>query len=200
MATIAINKKLNLVLPVDTDSGRIWVHSVPISKEIFDSNYLLLTKTLAFLYANGVGPAFGPRIAKMALIDVAKEMDDETDISSNLLNEIYRITNVLMPTPNGPWQTVPLYEVKTKKLVDEQLIAEVENAIVYFTVASAVHLRSELQIALQGLKTNWNAETTSLNVTEYGNSLTTSTQTGTIGEKPRETPKVAVLKGSSIPS
>src|ERR1700751_5403859 len=109
MATIAINKKLNLVLPVDTDNGRIWVHSVPISKEIFESNYLLMTKTIAYLYSNGVGPAFGPRVARLALKDVAKDMDDETDISINLLNEIYRITNVLMPSPTGQWQTIPLF-------------------------------------------------------------------------------------------
>ena len=67
MATqVTLNKKLNLVIPIDTDKGKIWIHSTPISKEIFESNYLLLTKTLANLYANNIGPSFGPRIALLS--------------------------------------------------------------------------------------------------------------------------------------
>jgi hypothetical protein len=195
MASITLNKKLNLVMPVDTETGKIWVHSVPISMEIFESNYMLLTKTLAYLYLNGIGPAFSPRIARRALKDVAKEMNDEEDISINLMNEIHRITNFLMPR-DGHWITVSFAEVKAKKLIDEQILSEVENAVVYFIVASAVHLKSELQMAFQGLRSNWSAETTSLNVTEYGNSLTTSTTHAHTGEKP---PAVAP-KLSSIPS
>jgi hypothetical protein len=199
MAPMILNKKLNLVMPVETDAGKIWVHSVPISMEVFDANYMILTKTLAYLYLNGIGPSFSPRIARRALKDVAKEMNDEEDISANLMMEIYRITNFLMPK-DGRWQTIPFAEVKAKKLVDEQLLSEVENAIVYFIVASAVHLRSELQMAYQGLKSNWNVEITSLNVTEYGNSLGTSTQAGTTGENIPDAPKLVVPRVSSIPS
>jgi hypothetical protein len=195
MANMTLNKKLNLVMPVDTEAGKIWVHSVPISMEVFESNYMLLTKTLAYLYLNGIGPAFSPRIARRALKDVAKEMNDEEDISTSLMNEIYRITNFLMPK-DGQWQTVSFYEARNKKLIDEQILSEVENAVVYFIVASAVHLKSELQMAFQGLKTNWNVELTSLSVTDYGNSLTTSTTAARTGEKP----PVVVQKLSSIPS
>jgi hypothetical protein len=116
MAPVTLNKKLNLVLPVDTDKGKIWVHSTPISKEIFESNYLLLTKTLANLYSNNIGPSFAPRIALLSLKDTAKEMDETNDISSNLVQEIHRLTNVLMPDPTGRWQTLPFVEVVNKKL------------------------------------------------------------------------------------
>jgi hypothetical protein len=192
---VAINKKLNLVLPVETETGKIWVHSVPLSREVFESNYLILTKTLSNLYANGIGPSFAHRVALLSLKDTAKEIDSENDVSYNLINEIHRLTNVLMPV-SGQWQTIPFAEVINKKLIDEQQISEVENAIVYFTAASAVHLKSELQMALQGLKNNWNAQTTLLNVTEYGNSLVTSTIKENIGERV----VTMAQKASSVPS
>jgi hypothetical protein len=199
---IAINKKLNLVLPVDTEAGKIWVHSVPLSREVFESNYLLLTRTLAHMYVNGIGPAFGPRVAKLVLKDVAKEINDEKDISADLINEIQRLTNFLMPSSNGSgWQTIPFHEIVIKKLVDEQILGEVENAIIYFIVASAVHLRSEMQMAMQGLQTNWKAQITSLTVTEYGNSLMTSTALEITGEKiPAAPQRPLAQRASSVPS
>jgi hypothetical protein len=202
MATnVTINRRLNLAIPLETEKGKIWVHSVPISREVFESNYLLLAKTLSKIYFNGIGPSMAPRIAALMLRDTAKEMDEEVDVSSALLQEIFRLTNFLMPNTDGKgWATVSFHEVKMKKLIDEQLLSEVENAIIYFIVASAIHLRSELSMAYQGLKGTWNAETTSLNSTEYGNSLQTVTPVESTGEKIQETPKIVVPRVSSIPS
>jgi hypothetical protein len=200
---ITINRKLNLVLPIELDEHRkIYFHSMPISIEVFDANFWLLTQTLASLYAHGIGPSMSPRIALRALRDCAKQMDETTDISVDFLNEIYRLTTVIMPNTNGGgWITLPYYEVKNKKLVDEQILVEVENAIVYFIVASALHLRSELEMAFQGLVGIWKAETTSLNPTEYMRSLPTLTQTVSTGEKPPVAPQRQVAQPvSSIPS
>jgi hypothetical protein len=197
---VSINKKLNLVIPLETDVGKFWVHSVPLSKEVFESNYLVLTKTLSAIYMNGLGPAMAPRVSAMMLRDTAKEMELEEQIQNNLFQEIYRLTNVLMPQPTGGWQTVPFGEVKMKKLVDEDALAEAENAIVYFIVASAVHIKKELPMAYQGLKQIWNAQIIPSNVTVFSNSLTTSTGEGNTGEKPPEIPKVMVPRASSVPS
>jgi len=201
-AQVSVNKKLNIVIPIELDSGKIWIHSVPLSREIFDTNYMLLTKTLSFMYMNGVGPSMAPRIAALALRDVAKEMNEERDISQDLIHEIYRITNVVMPRADngGGWQTIPFMEAKNKKLIDEQTISEVENALIYFIVASAVHLKNELPMAYQGLRSIWSAQTTLSNVTEFSNSLTTSTPVANIGEKIPETPKATVQRASSVPS
>jgi hypothetical protein len=203
--SISINRKLNLVLPMEIDEHhKIYFHSMPIGKEVFEANYMLMTRTLANLYANGVGPSMAPRIARLALRDAAKEIDDQTDISQNLMNEIERLTNVIMPSTNGGgWTTLPYFEVKNRKLVDEQILMEVENAIVYFIVASALHLRSELQMAYQGLTGIWKAETTLLGSMEYMRSLQTSTQIVSTGEKPPEKaapPKQTVASALSIPS
>jgi hypothetical protein len=199
MATVInINKKLNLSLPFDTDTGKIWIHSVPLSREVFEANYLILAKTLSAIYTNGLGPAMAPRVAALMLKDMAKEMAIEDQVQMTLVQEIYRLTNVLMPQQTGGWQTLPYAEVKMKKLVDEEILSEAENAIIYFIVASAVHRKAELPMAYRGLQEIWNAQTTLLNVTAFSNSLTTSTTADNTGEKP--TKEVVVPKVSSIPS
>jgi hypothetical protein len=195
---LSISRKLNLVLPIDTGNTKIWIHSTPISKEIFESNYLLLTKTLSNLYAHSIGPSMAPRIAALMLRDTAREIDPISDISTDLLNEIERTTNVLMPDKDKKWQTIPFSEVKAKKLLDEDVISEVENTIIYFIVASSVHLKNELTMAYQGLRSIWSAEITSSNVTEFMRSLPTSTQTDNTGEKKQ--PVVQEQKASLVPS
>jgi hypothetical protein len=196
---ISINRKLNLVLPIELDEHRkIYFHSMPISVEVFDANFWLLTQTLSSLYAHGVGPSMSPRIALRAMRDTAKELDKENDVSINLINEIYRLTNVIMPNTNGGgWVIIPYSEIKSKKVVDEQILTEVENAIVYFIVASSLHLRSELEMAYQGLIGIWKAETTSSSPMEYMRSLPILTQIDNIG--PKTTPPVAPQKPSAQP-
>ena len=199
MSSISINKKLNIAFSIDIDDGKkIWIHSVPISKEIFEQNYLLLAKAMSNLYINGIGPALAPRIAALVLRDTAKEMNETTDISFNLFQEIYRITNVLMETETG-WTLIPFHEVKNKKMLDESILSEVENAVVYFMLASSIHLKSELRMAYQGLIGIWNAQITSLNVTGFLASLKTLTTEENTGEKPSP-PKALDVKASSIPS
>jgi hypothetical protein len=141
-----------------------------------------------------------PRVAAMMLKDTAKEMEIDEVVQNNLIQEIYRLSNVLLPQPTGGWQTVPFAEAKMKKMVDEESLAEAENALVYFIVASAVHIKKELPMAYQGLKQIWSAQITPLNVTAFSNSLATLTGEGNTGEKPLETPKVMVPKVSSVPS
>jgi len=48
---------------------------------------------------------------------------------------------------------------------------EIEGAIVFFISASAIHRRRELQIVMGGMESLWGALLTSLNVTEYKDSL-----------------------------
>jgi hypothetical protein len=202
MTNVTINKKLNLVIPIEEDEKiKAWIFSTPLAYEIFEANYLLLIRTLSYLYANGIGPLMAIRVARLALKDVAKQIDDEKDISIGLMNEIERITTVLRPDEHGRWKPIPYGLAKTRGFISSEKIREVENAIVYFTVASAVHLEDEMPMAYQGLKQIWKAQTTSLSDTEYGNSLPTSTPTESTGEKvPDIIQRVAGVRLSSIPS
>ena len=52
-----------------------------------------------------------------------------------LMNEIKRLTNVTFSTPQG-WQTMPWESAVLS--IDEETIAEAENAIVFFICVSAV--------------------------------------------------------------
>jgi hypothetical protein len=196
---ISINKKLNLVIPIEeNDVAKAWIHSTPISKEVFESNYLLLVRTLSDLYGNGVGPVMAVRVAKLGLIDTAKKMNDQQDISINLINEIHRLTSIIMPNSAGRWESLPYDVVSSRHLLDEDSLAEVENALVYFIVASAIHLKNELPAVYQGLYQIWNAQTISLNAMEYSNSLPILISTENTGE--RVTVKSVDPSPSSIPS
>jgi hypothetical protein len=60
---VSLNRKLNLVLHVDTEKGRIYIHSVPIGRLIFEDNFLVIGRAFTAIYTNGLGPVAGPRVA-----------------------------------------------------------------------------------------------------------------------------------------
>jgi hypothetical protein len=194
--TIRINKKLNLVLPVDLDETRkAYVHSMPLSREAFEANYLVLSKTFTAIYGEGLGPVLGPRVAMLMMKEQAENLGASHAAperraeakaaaweytQTSLINEIYRLTSVVLPGAGG-WDIIPYTEALKRDLFDDEQVSEVENAIVYFTVASALHRKNELPMAFDGLKSMWNAQTTLSNVTAFKNSLQTSTQVETTG-------------------
>jgi hypothetical protein len=104
--------------------------------------------------------------------------------------EIRRLSNVVALGPKG-WAGVPLQVALDEGTIGEDERAEVENAIVFFTVASLVHRRADLPAILDGASKLWGAQTTLLNATEFAASLPTSTKDASSGER---------AKASSIPS
>ena len=182
MAGITINRKLNLVLGVETEAhGEVRVHSVPIGREVFEDNFLVISRAFTEVYTNGLGPVTGPRVAALLLKQEAQKLNVWPRTQQSLMSEIYRLTSVLVPGDDG-WETMPFDIAKKRGILDDSAAAEVENSLVYFTCASSIHLKAELAVALEGLRTLWDAQTTSLNVTEYMNSLRTSTPEETTGE------------------
>ena len=184
MADVTLNRKLNLVLSVDTDKGTVYVHSVPISREVFEDNFLVISRAFTAVYTNGLGPVTGPRVAALLLKQEAKTLGVWERTQQSLMAEIHRLTNVMAPGDSG-WETMPFDVAKKREVLDDATAAEVENCIVYFTCASSIHLKAELTVAMEGLSTLWGARTTSLNATEYMSSLRTSTQEETTGETPK---------------
>jgi hypothetical protein len=180
---VKLNRKLNLVLSVDTENGPAHVHSVPIGREVFEDNFLVISRAFTAVYTNGLGPVTGPRVAALLLKQEAKTLGVWERTQQSLMAEIYRLTNVIAPTENG-WDSMPFDVSKKRGILSDDAAAEVENCIVYFTCASSIHLKAELAVATEGLNTLWNAQTTLLNVTEYMRSLPTSTVEESIGEKP----------------
>ena len=165
-----INRALNLVISVDG----MFVHSTPISREIFEAYYKVLAKTHATIFSEGLGIVSGPGIAYLALKDMALEMRAWDDVQAGLINEIVRLSNVMIAGDAG-WQMVPLQIAIDQKKIDEDSIAEVMGQLVFFTCVSKVlraNLGTEMMTAAAAL---WGSEVTALSCTDYRSSLPIST-------------------------
>jgi hypothetical protein len=164
------------------DDGNLYIHSTPIGREVFEDNFLVISRAFTAVYTNGLGPVTGPRVAALLLKQEATTLGVWERTQQSLMAEIYRLTTAIVPTDNG-WESIPFDIAKKRGIIDADIASEVENSLVYFTCASSIHLRAELTVALEGLRTLWGAQTTSLNSTEYMNSLRISTQEESTGEK-----------------
>jgi hypothetical protein len=181
MAEAKLNRKLNLVMDVETGDGIVHIHSVPIGRGVFEDNFLVISRAFTAVYTNGLGPVTGPRVAALLLKQEAQTLGVWERTQQSLMAEIYRLTNVVAPGPTG-WESMPFDVAKKRGILDDDAAAEVENCIVYFTCASSIHLKAEMTVAVEGLKTLWDAQTTLLNVTEFTHSLPILTQEETTGE------------------
>lgn len=177
-----IDRGMNLVFPVLTAKhGTVHVHSTPVSRSVFEMFYDVLGRVFTQCLG-GEDPKFvalaAPQTALPALKDIAKRMGrwEGTDgVQSALLNEIIRLTNVIVPTSHSGYETVPMYVAIQKKILDEDDEAEALSAIVFFCAVSKVAPKElsgsflEMAAALR----EW--QFTSSGCTEFASSLVTST-------------------------
>lgn len=173
-----IDKNLRLVIPVDVDSAVYHIHAEAISRETFERYFLVLSKTFAAIYNEGLGVTAGPRVAALMLKKVAEETgtwDGPAGVSNGLMAEIRRLCNVAVPGPNGGWETVPFQEAIDRDIFEPEDVSEVENGIVFFIVASATHRRDERKDILEGAAKLWGGHITSSSYTDFLASLKTST-------------------------
>ena len=126
----------------------------------------------------------GPRICKLMLQRIAEHdgtwepKDGSPGVKATLLAEITRLSNVVLPGDRG-WQTMPLETAINRQLLDEEEIAEVEGALVFFTCVSAILRRATVPGILAEVSSLWPMQTTLSNVTEWTASLPTLTETET---------------------
>lgn len=162
------------MIPIDgTTRGTIHVHSTPISLEVFEQYFEVISLAHANLYRQGQAVYSGPRIAAMHLRRAADQLDVRQSVDNGLMMEMQRLTNVAVVEEGKGWATVPYHEAKT--WLDEDDRSEVENAIAFFIINSAVMLRSMISSILALMGSLWGAQTTYLSSTEYAASLPTST-------------------------
>ena len=174
-----INKSLNLVIPVETDDhGTLYFHSTPISRDVFERYFLIISKVFAALFAEGLNVIAGPRIAYLMLKELAEKAGKLEDVQNGLLNEIHRLTNVSMLIDDG-WQSVPYQTIIERKILDADILMEVENAIVFFICVSAMHKREVLTGTIEAMTGLFGWQYSSLNCTEYTASLTTLIEAAT---------------------
>ena len=180
-----IDRRLNLVVPVEREGeANIYVHSMPISRAVFEDHFLILSQAYTMIYDQGIGVTSGPRVAAMVIRRVAERLnvwEGEGGVGNALMNEIRRLSNAIVPNPKGGWQTLPFEIVRERMGHDDQTmtedeVAEVENAICFFIVASAIHKKNVLPGILGLVGNLWETRTTYSNATDYAASLPTWTK------------------------
>ena len=130
-----IDRKLNLVIPVDNSDGSVtYVHSTPISREVFERYFKIIARTFAEIYSGGYTVYSGPRVAALLLKSTAMDLgvwDGPTGVERGLMDEIRRLTNVVLPAPQGGWVTMPFVEAIKAGQINEDDVAEVDNALAF---------------------------------------------------------------------
>jgi hypothetical protein len=185
-----VNRALNVIIPVDTPTGRIFVHSTPISRDLFERYWLVLSKTYSEfqrLQMMETAPANAMRmlrrVARMVPRDdgTGNEWDGVDGVANGLIPEMHRLTNVVRPRPaaqGGGWEPVPLENAD----LDPDDLAEVESLLAFFTVISATPLRRRGRAEWERLiADSLECQLTSSDCTEYSRSLATSSATASSG-------------------
>lgn len=206
-----VNEDLNLVLPAVVDVvthdeqtrevTRLWAYHTPISRQVFEANYRVLSATKAAIFSKGGFYAMdvGPRVAALTLKDeglkdaaargsvdeLGKPIDDATGA---LLAEIRRLTNILVPGSAG-WDLLPVDAAIGQGHMTQDDWSEVEAAIVFFTCHCAMARRAEKAKQSRATASLLRGSITSLVPLEFAASLPGST--------PVKTSQVAA---SSVPS
>ena len=180
-----INRQLNLVIPLYGDDGetqRAYVHSTPISSEVYAAHWRVLSRTFSDIITSGLMPV-GARVAARMLEDVARELgqwDTQSGTRLALLPEIHRLTNVLAPGANG-WDLMPLDDAVKTSVIDADDAAEVEGILVFFTAGSHLFMRTNRAEMLTGAIGSWGARIESSTCTELLASLKTSMRAASTG-------------------
>jgi hypothetical protein len=146
---------------------------------MFEEYFMLISRTFAMIYRQGLEIVAGPRVAMLLLKKVAEDLGivegPKKEPAATLIAEIRRLTSVAIPGERG-LEMYPLQDVVDRDLLDPDDLSEVEGAVTFFICASAMHRRKELPLILAGMTSLWGAQTTSLGFTAYLDSLPTSTE------------------------
>ena len=187
-----IDRKLNLVMQIQTaKNGMIHVHSASIGREIFEQFYLELGKVFSQCF-DSVNQAHlalsAPQLAYPALKSIAIKAgnwDGVGGVKFGLVNEIIRLTNVLIANEKG-WESLPLDTAVKRELLDEDEEAEILSSLVFFTAISKVapkDLKNSF-LEMAGSLRNW--VLISSDSTAYMNGLPILTKKEPTGKKAKE--------------
>jgi hypothetical protein len=179
------DRNLSLVVPVErVDGTLLYVHSMPLSQEVFQRYFMVISKTFSQLYQENMALLGGPRVAAMMLRDVAQNTlrpDGSADwwsgkdgVENGLMNEVRRLTNVVVNDGSG-WVPMPYMDALSRKLIDDEDVSEIEGALVFFMVNFAMHRRQARGPLLRSAAGLFQLQITSSSLSDFRSSLTTST-------------------------
>jgi hypothetical protein len=181
----SIDKRLNIVLDnlFRADGTRVYVHSVPVSRLVFEANYTLFGNTISTMYGDNWSAVMCSRNAWLRIREIAASDTRRFGDPDALFQEIWRLTTVLQPAKTG-WEQVPFVEFLSGNAgLSEDDIAEVKNYLCFFTVASWFHNNKKEREDLYETLTNMGAQITSSPPMEFAGSLQTSKPAENTGAK-----------------
>lgn len=175
--TPRIDRRLRLVIPVDeTARGTIYIHTQPLSLEVFEQYFEVISIAHGLLYQQGQSVLSGPRIAAMHIRKAADRLGQRAEVDQGLFPAIEQLTNVASLEEGKGWTMTPYYNAKA--WLDDDDRSRVENAIAFFIINSAVMPPSQLPSLFGLMASLWGAQTTSSNSTDFAAGLKTSIAAG----------------------
>lgn len=193
-----IDRSLNIVIEVESARlGTIFVHSTPISREVFERYFLVLSKVYSAFDRERIWSS-APRVASLLLRTTAEatervsmslgsprnEWEGPDGVENGLLNEMRRLTNVCLPGAQG-WTTMPFVDAVRGGQIDADDVGDIESLLVFFTCLSASpQSRRGRAEMTERMASGLGVRTVSSNSSEFAASLPTSIETGNSGATP----------------
>ncbi len=185
-----INDQNNLVIPIRADDSGTLIYGfhTPISREVFEANFRILSATKSVLGSKGIYFQMdsGPRIAALTLKDEGVKdavsrgefnaAGDPMDGGAGaLLAEVKRLTTILAPQGDG-WNMIPVDAAIASGVIDADEWREAESAIVFFTCLYALAKKMDRAKIAKATASLLKGSSTSCSLTEFPASLPKSTQ------------------------
>jgi hypothetical protein len=192
-----IDDKRHLTLPIVTETVtkkvdgkdvteevvKLWAFHTPVSREIFEQNYRIISATKSALASKGAHYLMqsAPRIAALTLRDegrkdaIARGMVDKeghvnNDEALSLLEELKRLTMILCPGQHG-WDMLPVDMAISAGKIDEEDWGEALSGICFFTCNYAMARKADRATTADAYAGLLGASITSSTPTEFGASL-----------------------------
>lgn len=173
-----IDKRLNITFETETaDGATAYVYSTPINEMIFDKFCIILAKAYGMIIREGLGIAAGPRVASRIVKKIAMDEGtwDGTDgVNLGLLQELRRLTQIMFVGKNG-WDLMTLDDAQKAGVLDTESVSDVENQLMFFTLASWMIRGKQYLLLMEELRRFWGMRSTQLQPMDYLASLRTST-------------------------
>jgi hypothetical protein len=174
-----LNESLNLVLPLfratDDKDPYAYIHSQPIGTSVFDAHFRLLIRTYEMMIGDGVRAFLSAlRYLKLSAQGMAEPPEPPETLYMPLLNEIERLSFAVVASKTG-WETIPLQQAVSQKLLEPGDEIEAMNSSVFFTAVWHVAPKNKRLGTLEYGMNLWGSHTSPSPLTEWIASLPTST-------------------------
>ncbi len=172
-----IDKRMNIVIAhTRADKSQLFVHSTPISTEIFDKYWEPISEAVSAIFKGEQGIVTGPRIAHKMLRKMAQKLgmwDTPDGVERGLLPEIRRLTHLLVPGKSG-WEMTAFESARTSGMLSAREADQIEGRVCFFICCWEILLDEDQPELLDRAAQLWRVQLVSSNCSEYLSSLQTS--------------------------